>query len=116
MPRGPPQKAIVGLTSAWSSGSTEMSAQSLPIPASPVLDVYLPKSSSTGTGAPPTWWSPTAPITVAVSPTLPQWPAVLIWYAPGVPYTCAMLHQPISLSVTVSSQAPGRMPKKPAPA
>jgi hypothetical protein len=85
IPIGPPQKAIVGLTSAWSSGSTEMSAQSLPMPASPVLDVYLPKSSSTGTGVPPTWWSPTAPITVAVSPTLPQCPAVLIWYAPGVP-------------------------------
>src|SRR3954464_10776363 len=27
-----------------------------------------------------------------------------------------MLHQPTSLSVTVSSQAPGRMPKKPGPA
>ena len=35
------------------------------MPASPVLDVYLPKSSSTGTGAPPNGWSPTAPITVA---------------------------------------------------
>src|SRR4051794_39074790 len=116
MPIGPPQKAIVGVTRFCHVESMPISAQSLPMPASPVLEVNRPKSISTGTGAPLSVWFPTAPITVATSPFLPQWPAVLIEYAPGEPYTCAALHQPTLSGVMNSSHAPGRMPKKPVPA
>jgi hypothetical protein len=55
------------------------------MPPSPVLDVNLPMSIRTGTETPATVFPPSAPITVAVSPTLPQWPAVEIAYAPGEP-------------------------------
>src|SRR3954468_1486743 len=112
MPIGPPQKAIVGVTRLCHAGSTPISAQSLPIPASPVLAVKRPKSMSTGV------LLPTAPMTVAVSPTLPQCPAVLIAYEPGAPYTCAALHHPTlpALVSMNSSHAPGRIPKKPVPA
>ena len=62
-----------------------MSAQSRPMPPSPVPCENRPKSMSTGTGAPASVWLPTAPMTVAVSPFVPQWPAVLIGYEPGEP-------------------------------
>src|SRR4051812_42398066 len=78
-PIGPPQNAIVGVTRLCHVGSTPMSAQSLPMPASPVLELILPKSIRTGVSL------PTAPMTVAVVPAGPQWPAVLIEYEPGEP-------------------------------
>jgi hypothetical protein len=78
VPIGPPQNAIVGVSRLRHCASTEISAQSLPIPPSPVLELKRPKSISTGTGSPLTVLLPTAPMTVAVSPGLPQCPAVLI--------------------------------------
>jgi len=72
VPKGPPQKAIVGVTRCWYSGMTEIRAQSLPMPPSPVDLENLPMSISTGVRL------PTTPTTVATSPTFPQWPAVLM--------------------------------------
>ena len=74
MPMGPPHSHIVGETSDCHGASTPMRAQSLPMPASPVLFTNLPKSRRTTPVAPARL--PVAAMTVPQSPTLPQWPAV----------------------------------------
>ena len=74
-PRGPPQNAIVGVTRLWYAALIEISAQSLPTPPSPVDARERAEVEQHGRAS----RLPTAAITVALSPVLPQWPAVLIW-------------------------------------